>query len=188
MISHISGQIVQKNLSSIMVDVSGIGYEILMPARTIDNLNLNDEAILYTHHHIREQSQELFGFAAIGGKELFKQLITVNGIGPKAGLAIMDLGDDENIRSAIASGDFNYISNAKGVGKKGAEKLVLELKDKVGGVISNSATQSINVESDDALDALISLGYSNGDATKALSKIDQTLSVEEKVKLALRQI
>jgi len=187
MIAHISGQIVQKNLNSVVVDVSGIGYEVLAPAKVIDNLNINEETILYTHHHVREQSQELFGFDNPSGKDLFEKLITVNGIGPKAGLAIMSLGDDSEIRTAIASGDVAYITSASGVGKKGAEKVVLDLRDKVGGVISTTGT-SATAETDDALDALVSLGYSTNDATKALSKIDKTLSVEEKVKLALRQI
>jgi len=190
MIAHISGQIVQKTINSVIVDVSGVGYEILAPARVIDDINVNDETILYTHHHVREQSQELFGFSDPNAKDLFEKLITVNGIGPKAGLAIMSLGDDSEIRSAIASGDVPYIKSASGVGKKGAEKVVLDLKDKVGGTVSVSGSTPVQQEvaSDDALDALVSLGYSMQDAAKAISKLDQNLPVEEKVKLALRGI
>lgn len=189
MIAHISGQIVQKTLNSVVIDVSGVGYEILAPARIIDNLNQNDTTILYTYHHVREQSQELFGFDDPNGKDLFEKLISVNGVGPKAGLAIMSLGDDSEIRSAIASGDVGYITSASGVGKKGAEKVVLDLRDKVGGEIrTDNGSLSPQTVQDDALDALISLGYSQQQSLHALGQIDSSLPVEDKIKLALKDI
>jgi len=186
MISHISGQLVQKELNSLVIDVNGVGYEILTTSRLIDSLSANSTIILYTHHHVREQSQELFGFDSIEAKDLFQKLITVNGVGPKAGLAIMNLGEEEEIRSAIASGDTSYINSASGVGKKGAEKVILELKDKVGGVIKS--TTSLGTHEDDALEALLSLGYSKQQSVKALSKIDSDMAVENKIKLALKDL
>lgn len=190
MIAHIHGEVADKTLKSLIVDVSGVGYELLCPASTIDATRLNETMKFYTYHHVREQAQELYGFETPGGKDLFQLLITVNGIGPKAGLAIMSLGDETNIRSAIASGDVAFITSASGVGKKGAEKVVLDLKDKVGGIVATgSSVQSPQpVARDDALEALLALGYNKPQAEQALSRVDQSLDPEEKIRQALKEI
>lgn len=191
MIAHIAGEVVEKTLNALIIDVSGVGYELLCPGRTVDAARVGEHMKIHTYHHVREQAQELYGFESPGGKDLFIKLISVNGVGPKAGLAIMSLGDDQSIRSAIASGDVAFITSASGVGKKGAEKVVLELKDKVGGVISStgSSVQAPHpVTRDDALEALLALGYSKSQAEGALSRVDQSLDVEDKIRLALKEI
>jgi len=153
-------------------------------------LLLNDEVKLYTYHHIREQAEELFGFTALAGKKLFELLITVQGIGPKAAMSILSLGSYEEVRNAIANQDAAYISKASGVGKKSAERVIVDLKEKVGlptyyGRKSDPETNTVPAN-DEALEALMALGFQLADATKALEGIDQNLSVEERIRLALK--
>ena len=190
MIAHVLGVVVEKFGSSVIVDVHGIGYEIQLAAGDYDEAILDSSVKYYTYHHIREQSQELFGFPSLIAKKLFELLITVQGIGPKAALAILSIGDSETVRNAIASGDAVFISRANGVGKKTAERVVVDLSDKVGHTI-RSDVNSIGFSNympanDEAQEALIALGYSLNDATKALEGISIELSTSERVTMALR--
>jgi Holliday junction DNA helicase RuvA len=189
MIAHIAGTVAEKFKDSIIVDVHGVGYEVLVAASDYDTLTLHDEIKLYTHHHVREQSQELYGFSSLVGKRLFELLITVQGVGPKAALAILSLADAEAIRQAIASSDGAFIQQASGVGKRTADRVVVDLADKVGvpGQANTMPVMSRN-SSDDTLDALLALGYTVRQASEALASIDSTLSVEDKIRLALKQI
>ena len=143
----------------------------------------------YTYHHIREQSQELFGFSSLAAKKLFEMLITVQGVGPKAALAILSLGEAEHVRNAIANADSAYLAKASGVGKKTAEGVVVKLSDKVGMPIIYKRAEGVQTEpntSDEALEALIALGYTLADATKALEGVDGSLSTSKRVREALR--
>ncbi|OYW42384.1 Holliday junction branch migration protein RuvA, partial [Candidatus Saccharibacteria bacterium 32-45-3] len=132
MIAHVIGVVAEKFNSSIIVDVGGVGYEVSVPVGDFEKSLLNESVKFYTYHHIREQSQELFGFSGLAAKKLFEMLISVQGVGPKAALAILNLGDSENVRNAIANADAIYIAKASGVGKKTAERVVVDLSDKVG--------------------------------------------------------
>src|SRR5665647_115016 len=125
MIAHVSGVIVEKFGSSVIVDVHGIGYEVQLATGDYDNTVIESSAKFYTYHHIREQAQELFGFSSLIAKKLFELLITVQGVGPKAALAILSLGDSEQVRNAVANGDSAYITQASGVGKRIAERVVV---------------------------------------------------------------
>ena len=190
MIAHVRGQVAEKFANSVIVDVQGVGYEVTLTAIDFDNLNLNDDIKLYTYHHIREQSEELFGFSSLAAKKLFELLITVQSIGPKAAMAILSLAPVEEVRNAIANADASYISKASGVGKKSAERVIVDLKDKVGlptyyGRRSEPEQSSLAIN-DDALDALMALGFTLADATKALDGIDAKLPVEERIKQALK--
>lgn len=189
MIAHVSGTIVEKVGSSLIVDVNGIGYEVQVPLNDFEQYILNQEAKLYTHHHIREQSQELFGFSTLAAKRLFELLISVQGIGPKAALAILGLGSAEVIRGALAAGDSAFIQKASGIGKKGAERVVLDLRDKVGlpGSYQGGGV-TVAAGSDDALDALMALGFTIKQASEALENIDQGLTPEQKVREALKSM
>lgn len=190
MIAILTGQIITKDLSSIVLDVHGIGYEVQMAHSELDRVSINDELRLFIHHHIREQSQELFGFTTEGAKALFRQLITVQGVGPKAGMAILSIGEFEAVRSAIARGDAKYIQQASGVGKKTAERICVDLSDKVGVPSTMSADfiqTDINTENE-AVEALVALGYTVTDAMRALVKIDHNLSTPERIKQALQKI
>lgn len=190
MIAHVSGVVVEKFGSSVIVDVHGIGYEIQLAAGDFDISILDSSVKFYTYHHIREQAQELFGFSSLIAKKLFELLITVQGVGPKAALAILSLGDSETVRNAIASGDALFITRASGIGKKTAERVVVDLSDKVGHAIRTDVN-SVGFSSyipgnDEALEALMALGYNLNDATKALEGISTELSTSERVTQALR--
>lgn len=190
MIAHIQGKIAEKFAGSVIVDVSGVGYEIIVPETEYNKATLGEDIKFYTYHHVREQSQELFGFSSLAAKKLFELLITVQGIGPKAAIAIMSLGESENVRSAIANGDAKYIQKASGVGKKSAERVIVDLQDKVGLAVSVNYKTDLSPidspETDEALEALMALGYNLNDATKALEGVSSELSTPERVTAALK--
>jgi Holliday junction DNA helicase RuvA len=190
MIARVRGVVVEKFANSIIVDVAGIGYEVQAPFLDYETVSLNDEVTFHTYHHIREQSQDLFGFSSLLAKKLFELLITVQGVGPKAALAILSIGPYEQVRNAIAGSDSAYLAKASGVGKKTAERVAVDLSDKVGLPTSYATTpyQSQNQLSagDEALEALMALGYTLADATAALEEIDRTLPTSERVTLALK--
>lgn len=191
MIAHVRGVIEEKfGTNGLIVDVNGVGYELLVPATDYENCSLNEEKKFYTHHQVRENAEELYGFSSLLAKKLFELLIGVQGVGPKAGIAIMSLAEAEEVRNAIANGDTTFVSKASGVGKKSAERVIVDLRDKVGIPSRYGATEiktnPLVDESDEALDALMALGFPLKEATAALEKVDASLSVEERVRLALR--
>lgn len=191
MIAHVKGIVTEKMLTSVIVDVQGVGYEVNVAAGDYDQATLNDEIKFYTYHHIREQSQELFGFSSLAAKKLFELLITVQGVGPKAAMSILSVGDSESVRNAIANSDSAYVAKASGVGKRIAERVIVDLADKVGLPLryDNSSltglSQQVN-HSDEALEALMALGYNLADATKALEGISTELSTADRVTQALK--
>jgi len=190
MIAHVFGIIVEKIGSSLIIDVNGVGYEVQVATGDFDNAVLDSSVKFYTYHHIREQSQELFGFSSLTAKRLFEMLITVQGIGPKAALAILSISDSETVRNAIANSDSVFITKASGVGKKTAERVIIDLSDKVGLAIrtdvNNFGLSSVISASDEALEALMALGYNLNDATKALEGVSTELSTAARVTQALR--
>lgn len=190
MIAHVSGVVAEKFGSSVIVDVHGVGYEVSVAAGDYEQALLNEPMKFYTYHHIREQSQELFGFTSLAAKKLFEMLITVQGVGPKAALSILSLGDSEQVRNAIANGDSTYITKASGVGKRIAERVVVDLTDKVGLAlrtdVSAVGTSQTLLHTDEALEALMALGYSLNDATRALESVPMDLSTADRVTQALR--
>ena len=192
MIAHIRGVVEEKfGANGLIVDVSGVGYEMLVTKSDFENVNLGEEKKFYTYHQVRENAEELYGFSSLVAKKLFELLISVQGVGPKAGIAIMSLAEAEEVRNAIANGDTTFVSKASGVGKKSAERVIVDLRDKVGIPSKYGATEvksgaDLKAESDEALDALIALGFPLKEATAALKDIDPKLPVEERVKLALK--
>lgn len=190
MIAHIKGQIAEKFENSVIVDVHGVGYEITITAPDFEKVKLDDEVKFYTYHSIRENSEELYGFLSLAAKKLFELLISVQGIGPKAAIAILSLAAPEEVRNAIANADAGFVSKASGVGKKSAERVIVDLRDKVGIPSHYGATETSFLKSagepDEALDALIALGFPLREATAALEKVDPSLPTEERIKLALK--
>ena len=185
MIAHVKGMVVEKFAGAVIVDVSGVGYEVQTPLGDFEQASLNEEVKFYTYHHVREQSQELFGFSSLAAKKLFELLITVQGIGPKAALAILSLGTAEQVRNGIANSDTAY----SGVGKKTAERVAVDLADKVGlptHYVSGVAVQTELNTNDEAAEALMALGYTLADATKALEGVDVKLSTGQRVSQALK--
>lgn len=191
MIAHIFGKVAEKFHGLIVVDVGGVGYAINVAAGDFERPTLGDEVKFYTYHHIREQSQDLFGFSSLAAKKLFELLIGVQGVGPKAALAILSLGESETVRNAIANQDAAFIAGASGVGKKTAERVIVDLADKVGlpthyGRKDAPVPTEINTAADEALEALMALGYSLADASKALDGVDPNLPTAQRVTAALR--
>ena len=193
MIAHIRGEIAEKFASSVIVDVHGVGYEVTLTAPDFENTNVGDEQKFYTFHQVRENAEELYGFATLAGKKIFEMLISVQGIGPKAAMNILSLAPPEDVRNAIANADAAFVAKATGVGKKSAERVIVDLKDKVGVPTHYGATETISAETsatneqDEALDALIALGFPLKEATAALAKVDKGLSTEERIREALRK-
>lgn len=191
MIAHVFGKVAEKFNGSLVVDVHGVGYEVSVATNDFDAVILDQEVKFYTYHHVREQSEELFGFSSLAAKKLFEMLITVQGVGPKAALAILSLGDAEQVRNAIANADSSFVQKATGVGKKTAERVVVDLSDKVGlpthyGRAEAPLQTELNT-SDEALEALMALGYTLADATKALENVDVNLPTSQRVTEALKR-
>ena len=193
MIAHIRGVVEEKfGNNGIIVDVGGVGYEMLVSALDFEDVKLGEERKFFTYHAVKENAEELYGFSSLVAKKIFEMLISVQGIGPKAGIAIMSLAEAEEVRNAIANADAAFIAKAAGVGKKSAERVIVDLRDKVGTPSHYGATvtkdgEGVNMESDEALDALIALGFPLKEAAKALEKVDINLPVEERVRLALKR-
>lgn len=190
MIAHVFGTVAEKFNDSIVVDTGGVGYEIYVAASDFERFSVGGEAKIYTYHHVREQAEELFGFSSLAAKKLFQLLITVQGVGPKAALAILSLGEAEIVRNAIANADYAFIQKAAGVGKKTAERVVVDLSDKVGVPAAYNRAdllpQTSSNTADEALEALVALGYTLADATRALEGVDPALPTAERVTRALR--
>jgi holliday junction DNA helicase RuvA len=187
MISQLTGQISYKGDNYVILNVSGIGYKIFVTAETSQELQSNqteDKITLWTHLAVRENSLDLYGFLNKTDLNFFEMLITISGIGPKTALGILNVATTETLVSAISSKDTSYLTKVSGIGQKNAEKIILELKNK----ISNFEDVNQNNQGDiDVLEALKTLGYSNKDAVEALKKIDKkTTDVGDKIKEALK--
>ena len=195
MIGHLKGQIISKNPPEILMEVGGIGYELLCPMSTFYELgNSNDELLLFTHLSIKEDAHTLFGFISKDEKNIFRELIRVNGVGPKVALAILSHLSVTSLVECIATEDSDLLAKTPGIGKKTALKLIVELQDrlsKVELVSSHSRTngfrQSNNPNAKQAIEALQSLGFKTKEANKMVSKIeDKDLTTEQLIRLALQ--
>jgi Holliday junction DNA helicase RuvA len=189
MIAHLSGVTAEKTENSIIVDVAGVGYEVFVAEYEREAARYGEPIKLYTHYHVRESAHELFGFSTLTAKRLFELLISVSGVGPKMALSVLGLGEVESIRSAIARGDHAFIQRASGVGKRLAERITVDLKDKAGlpGAKPVAGFSQEKAEHrDDALDALLALGYSFPQASEALGKVDTKLDVQARLREALK--
>ena len=191
MIAHVFGKVAEKFNGSLVIDVHGVGYEVSVATNDFDAVTLDQEVQFYTYHHVREQYEELFGFSSLAAKKLFEMLLTVQGVGPTAALASLSLGDAEQVRNAIANADSGFVQKATGVGKKTAERVVVDLSDKVGLPTHYGRTEApLHTElntSDEALEALMALGYTLAAATKALENVDVNLPTAQRVTEALKR-
>jgi Holliday junction DNA helicase RuvA len=190
MIATLSGVVAEKiEGGQIIVDVAGIGYGVQVTLEDATQLNTSKPAKLYIYEHIRENGHDLFGFTLLATKQLFELLLEVNGVGPKMALSIMSVGNADEVRQAIAEGDVKFLQAASGVGKRVAERIVVDLKDKVGLLASDQATTFLKTgSSDEAVQALINLGFSPQDASAALHGVERSLSTEERIKQALKGV
>ena len=189
MIGRISGSLIEKNPPQIIVDCGGVGYEIHVPMSTFYNLpGLGDKVALLTHFVVREDAQILFGFATVPERETFRQLIKISGVGPRTALSILSGMSVAEISQAITLQDPNRLTKIPGIGKKTAERLMLELKGKLGADIGAGASAISSDAQVDILQALVALGYSDKEALLALKPLPKDVGVSEGIKLALKAL
>ncbi|HSX45010.1 MAG TPA: Holliday junction branch migration protein RuvA [Candidatus Saccharimonadales bacterium] len=190
MIALLNGVVAEKLNEVIVLEVNGVGYGVLVPNEDFSKMTVGQSAKIYIHEHIRENQHELYGFTDLNTKNLFEQLMEVNGVGPKMALNILGVGTADELRTAIAGGDTKFIQAASGVGKRVTERIVVDLKDKVGGLTTGAIdalfTGQSAAKKDEAVQALVALGYTLPDAVAALSTVDNTLATEERVKQVLK--
>ncbi len=200
MISYIRGELISIEEEKVVVDVNGVGFGIFMPGQALNMLPpIGEEVKLHTYMNVREDAMQLFGFLTRDDLNVFKLVIGVNGIGPKGGLSILSHLSPDELRFAVMSHDVKAISGASGIGKKTAEKLIIELKDKLSieDVLeravekdNTAATNTNNQIHTEAVQALVALGYGNTEALKAVKKVDtsEDMTVEDVLKQALKYI
>lgn len=189
MIAYINGTIKLKRDNFIVVETNGVGYKVFVTEQIILNGKVGANIKLYTYQHVREDALQLFGFATYDQLALFEKLISVSGVGPKTGLAVFSVANVADIKSAIIHGDATILKKVSGIGTKTAERIVLELKNKIDGIIGESGIKSgEELSSDgDVVDALVSLGFSAKQAQGALQEIDRDIKdASAKVKAALK--
>lgn len=196
MIAHLKGTLVSKTPAEIILDVHGVGFRVNIPLSTFERLGSPGESVsILTHLHVREDAMQLFGFLTDAERELFRNLLSISGIGPKMAQGILSGLRPAELREAIVAGDIHALTSISGVGRKTAERIVLELRHSLGSlgleepaVVSTSAQRKIQSE---AMVALMSLGYTKSNAEQALRSVTAAggranLSVEELLKLALQ--
>lgn len=197
MIYSVRGKIIHKGIDMAVVECGGVGYACRTTLSTLSKIGRNgDEVMLYTYLHVREDNVELFGFATEQELNCFKMLISVSGVGPKAGLAILSDTNPERFALTVATGDYKAFTKTKGVGPKLAQRVVLELKDKItkeqlagtdsSQVFFEAPADGGNVS--EAIAALVVLGYSQTEAASAVAKLDPSLPVEELIKQSLKKM
>lgn len=200
MISYIKGKLTEVEDGIIVVENNGIGFNIHVPATVISSFSsIGDEVKVYTYLQIREDAHSLFGFLSRDDLNIFKMLINVNGIGPKGALAILSTISPDDLRFAILSDDARLISTAPGIGSKTAQKLILELKDKIkleetfesySKSVNTVKTDDVLIAKNEAVEALVSLGYGSAEAMKAVRDVENAdeLDSEEILKRALKKL
>lgn len=193
MITHIQGKLVEKNPTDVVIECNGVGYKIHISLFTFSNIPNSENVTLYTHLQIREDAHTLYGFSSVVEREIFRLLISVSGIGTSTARTMLSSLNPEQVKEAIALNDIATIQSVKGIGLKTAQRVVIELKDKivkVYGIETNSTVLS-NTNKDEALSALDTLGFSRKQAEKVCDKIcmqNPDASVETIIKLALKNL
>jgi Holliday junction DNA helicase RuvA len=198
MITYVKGELTELSENSIVVECYGVGYEIMVPASIISELpSIGENIKVYTFQYVREDILDLYGFLTKDDLKIFKLLITVNGIGPKGALSILSVIRPDELRLAVLSGDVKAIQKAPGIGGKTAQKLIIELKDKLDiedvinkGFDNPKLVQATGSVRDEAIEALVSLGYSSSEAIRAVRGIADAEGMESEalLKAALKQL
>ncbi len=181
MIAYLKGKIIYKDINFIILENNGIGYKVFLSAVRLSNLKEGEEVELFTHEQGREDGRELYGFLNIEELKLFWKLVSVSGVGPKSAQNILGLDSPGKIESAITAGDVAFLTRVSGIGKKIAERMILELKGKL--IMDEEGGDTSDQE---AIDALYGLGYSKSEAQAAINKLDDAKTTEAKIKGALK--
>lgn len=184
MISHLSGNVIYKDGKSLVVETCGVGYKVFATAKTLEGAKEGKSISLWTHFAVREDAQTLYGFSNKEDLDLFELLVSVvSGVGPKSALNILNVSSAQALRKAVSTGDTAHLTRVSGIGKKLADKIILELKGKLGAEDGGL----MPTDEADALEALKSLGFSHGESRTALEKVDpQITDTGERVKKALK--
>ncbi|MBI2280125.1 MAG: Holliday junction branch migration protein RuvA [Bacteroidetes bacterium] len=193
MIAQIKGKLIEKTPTYVVIDCNGVGYQLNISLNTFSKIGNEESCLLYTHFVVREDAHLLYGFKEKSERELFRQLITVSGVGSSTAMMILSSLSPEETKIAIISGNVNVLKSVKGIGLKTAERIIIDLRDKVGKsdgteIISSFSNNTIKEE---ALSALVMLGFSKLPADKALNKImteNSNLTVEELIKRTLKSL
>jgi Holliday junction DNA helicase RuvA len=180
MIARISGEVAEKLDNGVVVDINGIGYEVVVPSNLLISISEGQKVTLYIAENIKEDEYTLFGFTERSARQIYYKLTSVNGVGPKAAISILSAHSADAVQDAIMSDDVNLFSGVNGIGKKTAQRIILDLKGKL---VETKKTEPI--DDDQAYQALVSLGYSAKDATKALEDVDPSLPTQQRIKIAL---
>ncbi len=197
MLYNLKGTLTVSDVNFIVVECGGVGFKCFTTLNTVKQIGKTGDTVnVYTYLAVREDAMDLYGFSSLAELDAFKLLITVSGIGPKAAVSILSELSPDKLAVCIASGDAKAITKAQGVGKKTAERVVLELKDKMGAIavgdvsdaVSSAASVSANSDSAEAVEALVALGYAQSDAAVVVGAMDKSLSVDEMIKLGLKQL
>ncbi|MCB9364691.1 MAG: Holliday junction branch migration protein RuvA [Flavobacteriales bacterium] len=193
MIAQIKGRLVEKTPTYVVVDCNGVGYQLNISLNTFSKIGDGESCLLFTHFVVREDAQLLYGFKEKSERELFRLLISVSGVGSSTAMMILSSLSPDETKTAIMTSDVNTLKGVKGIGAKSAERIIVDLKDKIGKVENsdNLSMFSNNTIKEEALSALVMLGFSKGPAEKALSKIfSQTsdITVEELIKRTLKNL
>jgi holliday junction DNA helicase RuvA len=188
MISFISGTIKSKNEKNLVLEAHELGYDIYVPAPLLEKTKIGSHLELYTHLHVREDAIELYGFATAAELSFFKQLIGVSGVGPKSAVGILSLTSVSDLKKAISHGDASLLTKVSGIGKKTAERLIVELKSKVDALDEGTEAGGLeNIGDNQAIDGLVGLGYSIREAREALQLVDKSIgSVKDRIRAALK--
>ncbi len=181
MIGSLRGRILEKGPNWLLLEVAGIGYRLKTSPAVLSSINSNGETFLYTHDHIREDAHDLFGFLSMDDLELFERLLTISGVGPKAAMTILSVGSADQVKRAIMAGDLAMLTSVPGVGKKTAQKIILELKGQLVDADTSAGPDS------DVLDALVGLGYST-QQSKDVLKFVKAEDPAEKIREALKYL
>lgn len=197
MLYNLKGTLTVSDVNFIVVECGGVGFKCFTTLNTVKQIGKTGDTVnVYTYLAVREDAMDLYGFSNLAELDAFKLLITVSGIGPKAAVSILSELSPDKLAVCIASGDAKAITKAQGVGKKTAERVVLELKDKMGAIavgdvsdaVSSAASVSANSDSAEAVEALVALGYAQLDAAVVVGAMDKSLSVDEMIRLGLKQL
>jgi holliday junction DNA helicase RuvA len=188
MIGRLNGTLADKNPPQVLVDCNGVGYEVDVPMSTFYNLPATGERVsLLTHFVVREDAQILYGFATAGEREAFRQLIKISGVGPRTALSVLSGMSVGDIAQAVTAQDASRLVKVPGIGKKTAERLLLELKGKVGADLGHP-TAAVSDAQADILQALVALGYSDKEAAASVKSLPADVGVSEGIKLALKAL
>lgn len=189
MIGKLTGTLGDKNPPQVLVDCNGVGYEVDVPMSTFYNLpGVGEKVSLLTHFVVREDAQVLYGFASPGEREAFRQLIKISGVGPRTALAVLSGMSVADIAQAVTAQDAARLVKVPGIGKKTAERLLLELKGKIGADIGVAGAIAATDAQTDILQALVALGYSDKEAQLALKSLPKDIGVSEGIKQALKAL